>query len=357
MIPRLNGSPFSNEILLEPFPVNYRPISLDYDGTADPKEHMAWFEGLVALHQYAEGIKCRIFVTTLSGVAQRWFRNLKADSIHSFGDLYLTFMRQFANATQVKKTVMSLMDIMQEAHETLREYIARFNVIALDVLDVESQIKGYAFVKGLKPGPLFDRLLITPPRDFDDIMAVLPGYLQLEDAKAAWKAESDKHRSKKSDNNTEHNDRHYQRAPYKGLPPRIPTMSIEMQSTPPRAARDEGEGRDGEDMRRRTPLNRHVEEIFHIIKDERWFRAPWDYTQGDPKPRRNKSLYEYHNAYGHSTAQCGHLQHQLEILVRKGLLDRFIDGLHRDTPKRQRNDNHNRERDYREKRRTQGRER
>ncbi|XP_057811607.1 uncharacterized protein LOC131025839 [Salvia miltiorrhiza] len=154
---------------------------------------MAWFEG-ATLHQYAEGIKCRIFATTLSGMAQHWFHNLKCDSIHSFGDLFLIFMRQFASSKQVSKTAISLMDIKQEPHETLREYVARFNVAALDIPEAESQIKWYAFVRGLKQGPLFDALQITPPRDFDDIMAILPGYLQLEDAKAARRLESDKYR-------------------------------------------------------------------------------------------------------------------------------------------------------------------
>ncbi|XP_057808514.1 uncharacterized protein LOC131022993 [Salvia miltiorrhiza] len=199
-VPRLSNSPFSDEILLEPLPVNYRPVSLDYDGTTDPEAHMARFEGLASLHQYGEGIKCRIFATTLSGMAQRWFHNLKSSSIYSYGDLYLMFMRQFASSKRMGKTAISLMDVKQEPQESLREYVTRFNMAVLDTPEAESLIKCYAFVRGLKQGPLFDALQITPPKEFDNIMAILPGYLQLEDAKAARRAEADKLRVKKGDN-------------------------------------------------------------------------------------------------------------------------------------------------------------
>ncbi|XP_057775264.1 uncharacterized protein LOC130994243 [Salvia miltiorrhiza] len=149
-MPLINKSPFSDERLLEPLTENYRPISLDYDGTTDLEVHMALLEGLAALHQYVEGIKCRIFATTLSGMAQRWFHNLRSNSIQSYGDLYLMFMRQFASSKRVGRTAISLMDIKQEPQETLREYVARFNITALDIPEAESQIKWYAFARGLR---------------------------------------------------------------------------------------------------------------------------------------------------------------------------------------------------------------
>ncbi|XP_057811344.1 uncharacterized protein LOC131025564 [Salvia miltiorrhiza] len=145
-------------------------------------------------------------------------------------------------------------------------------------------------------------------------MAILPGYLQLEDAKAARRAEADKLRVKKGDNGMHPGEKHSQRIPYKGLPPRTPAMAVE---------------------------TRPADEIFHLVKDETWFRAPWNYTRGDPKPGKNDQLCEYHNAYGHTTANCGHLMNQLEILVRQGRLDRFVTG----PPRAMNGERHNRDRD------------
>ncbi|XP_057791080.1 uncharacterized protein LOC131008205 [Salvia miltiorrhiza] len=170
------------------------------------------------------------------------------------------------------------MDIKQDQNETLRKYTARFNLAALEVPEAESQIKNCAYVKGLKPGLFYDELQIRPARDFDNIMARLPGYLQLEDARMARKAENDKHKAKRAEAAPEQNNRNQDRAPFRGLPPR----------------------------------------------NQSFFWAPSTYKDGQPQQGPNNKLCEYHNAYGHYTRYCGHLKHQLEFLVRQGNLDQFI---------------------------------
>ncbi|XP_057808536.1 uncharacterized protein LOC131023016 [Salvia miltiorrhiza] len=45
---------------------------------------------------------------------------------------------------------------------------------------------------------------------------------------------------------------------------------------------------------------------------------------GQPQQGPKNKLCEYHNAYGNYTRYCGHLMHQLELLVRQGNLDQFI---------------------------------
>ncbi|XP_057808452.1 uncharacterized protein LOC131022928 [Salvia miltiorrhiza] len=193
---------------------------MDYDGTTDPEVHLNRFEGLVTLHMYTEGIKCCIFSTTLTGPAQLWFGTLAPNSIRSFEELQMRFLRQFACSRRVGKSALSLMDIKQDENETLREYTSRFNLAALEVPEAESQIKNCAYVRGLKPGLFFDELQIRPARDFDDIMSRLPGYLQLEDARMARKAEHDKHKAKRAEEAPKRQ-RHQDRAPFRGLPPRV----------------------------------------------------------------------------------------------------------------------------------------
>ncbi|XP_057793194.1 uncharacterized protein LOC131009789 [Salvia miltiorrhiza] len=225
--PPLAKSPFSADILADTLPQSYKPISMDYDGTTDPEVHLNRFEGLVTLHMYTEGIKCRIFSTTLTGPAQLWFGMLAPNSIHSFEDLQTRFLRQFASSWRVGKSALSLMDIKQDQNETLREYTARFNLAALEVPEAESQIKNCAYVRGLKPGLFFDELQIRPAMDFDDIMARLPGYSQLEDARMARKAENDKYNAKKAEDAPERYNRNQDRAPFRGLPPRVPPPQAE----------------------------------------------------------------------------------------------------------------------------------
>lgn len=65
---------FTEEILLEEFPPNFRTPHLgEYDCVTNLKEHMCKFENTSLIHQYTDAIKCRMFITTLVSSAQRWF--------------------------------------------------------------------------------------------------------------------------------------------------------------------------------------------------------------------------------------------------------------------------------------------
>ncbi|XP_057803377.1 uncharacterized protein LOC131018681 [Salvia miltiorrhiza] len=172
-------------------------------GENDPKVHMAKFETVITLHQYTKGIKCKIFSTTLTGIAQQWFRALEPDSIHSFEQLHDAFMCQYASSERAAKTAMSLMDLKQEPTETLKEFAAHFTNASLEVPKAKSQIKGYAFVRGLRPAAFFDNL-------------------QLKEARAARKIEYSGNKPKKVENKAKTSDTRPQgRALYRGLPPRV----------------------------------------------------------------------------------------------------------------------------------------
>ncbi|KZV45717.1 hypothetical protein F511_26743 [Dorcoceras hygrometricum] len=45
----------------------------EYDGIGDPEEQLSRFKNVDFLHQYADPIKCRVFLITLVRSAQQWF--------------------------------------------------------------------------------------------------------------------------------------------------------------------------------------------------------------------------------------------------------------------------------------------
>ncbi|KAL0281872.1 UNVERIFIED_CONTAM: hypothetical protein Sangu_2984200 [Sesamum angustifolium] len=52
-------------------PVNCRtPAIAEYGGTTNLQEHLSYFENAALLHQYTDGIKCQVFVTTFTRAAQ-----------------------------------------------------------------------------------------------------------------------------------------------------------------------------------------------------------------------------------------------------------------------------------------------
>ncbi|XP_057789602.1 uncharacterized protein LOC131006462 [Salvia miltiorrhiza] len=264
---------------------------LDYTGKEDHEAHMARFESLMTLHQYNEGIRCRLFSTTLSGLAQKWFYKLDPGSIHNFNELYDVFMHQFSSSNRAEKTTMSLMDIQQEPQETLSEYAARFNMAALE----------------------------------------------LEESKAAGKADAERNMAKKTGKMEERNENRYPDKPcVRAPPPRGPTMyniNTKQEHLPKAGERKtedvehrpliRGRTKDSEeDVNHRslgftmyTPLNQSQEDIFHTIKNYRWFYPPRFYNEGPSQLGPNSLLCEFHSQLGHTTEGCSHLKNKLESLV------------------------------------------
>ncbi|KAK4411860.1 hypothetical protein Sango_0259000 [Sesamum angolense] len=119
------GIPFNEHIMEEELPAHFRaPFHLPaYDGTTDPAEHIRMFENAALLYRYTDGVKCRVFLNTLTNSAQQWFNQLPAGSIISFAEFSSLFQHQFASSKKYQKLVISLFGIKQEEKKTLkREY-------------------------------------------------------------------------------------------------------------------------------------------------------------------------------------------------------------------------------------------
>ncbi|KAL0293179.1 UNVERIFIED_CONTAM: hypothetical protein Sradi_6953300 [Sesamum radiatum] len=93
------------------------------------------------LHRYTEGIKCRVFVTTFTGAAQQWFNQLPVGFIRSFQEFRSLFLHQFASSRKVRKTELNLFAILQGEDEPLKEYLQRFNTVALEVPAATQEVK------------------------------------------------------------------------------------------------------------------------------------------------------------------------------------------------------------------------
>ncbi|KAL8484403.1 hypothetical protein ACS0TY_026900 [Phlomoides rotata] len=64
-------SPFSEEILMDPLRGNFKTVTYEYDGTSNPQDHLLRFENEALLHQYTNGVKCRVFLTKFTKATQR----------------------------------------------------------------------------------------------------------------------------------------------------------------------------------------------------------------------------------------------------------------------------------------------
>ncbi|XP_042410035.1 uncharacterized protein LOC121999415 [Zingiber officinale] len=182
---------FSEAILQDPLPKHYAPLAIEeYNGTTDSDDHLGKFDNAATHHQYTDGVKCRVFLTTLSGFSQRWFRRLPDESIRSFKDFRTVFLHHFASSRRYQKTSVNLFSIKQGARETLRAYIQRFNQAALDIHVISSETMMHAFTQGLMDGDFFHSLIRKPPRVYDHMLKKASEYINVEEAQAARKKET-----------------------------------------------------------------------------------------------------------------------------------------------------------------------
>ncbi|KAL0434233.1 UNVERIFIED_CONTAM: hypothetical protein Slati_2757600 [Sesamum latifolium] len=178
--------PFTEEVMAEELPVNCRtPAIAEYDGTTDPQEHLSRFENTALLHQYTDGIKCRVFVTIFARAAQQWFNQLPPAVIGSFLEFRSLFLHQFASSRKHRKTELSLFSIRQKEGESLKDYLQRFNTAALEVPSATQVVKASAFTQGLMDGDFFKSLAKNSATKFDILLARASKYINMEDAQAS----------------------------------------------------------------------------------------------------------------------------------------------------------------------------
>ncbi|KAI3448580.1 hypothetical protein Pfo_005245 [Paulownia fortunei] len=249
------GIPFAEEVMMDDLPANFRSLNYDYDGTTDPWEHLCRFENSALLHRYSDGVKCRVFLTTLSKSAQQWFSQLPPNSINSFEEFSSAFLHQFASSRKHQKTSLTLFSIKQKDNEALRSYIKRFTAAALEVPSATQEVLSNALAQGLQDGEFFRSLAKKSARSFDDLLARAEKYINMEEAQRMKRDEGERKRDR--------------REPGK-----------------------EGGG-------------------FH--KGLKW---PYNHSAAPTKPKSNL-FCAFHNEYGHNTEECRHLKDEIERMIRK----------------------------------------
>ncbi|XP_038716428.1 uncharacterized protein LOC120009794 [Tripterygium wilfordii] len=103
-----------------------------YNGTDDPEDYVAHYKlkmGAIAIpYRMHETCMCKGFGSTLTGPAFLWYINLPNGSIASFEKLIKTFMMQFSSNRKIHKCSDDLYLLPQRVGESLRDFLARFNM-------------------------------------------------------------------------------------------------------------------------------------------------------------------------------------------------------------------------------------
>ena len=319
-------SPFTAEVLHYPLPAKFRMPQVEtFDGVKDPIDHLNTYKNQMELHGYQDHVRCRAFATTLKGPALAWFNRLPPSSIPSFRDLSIAFVSHFIGARTYRKPSYHLLTVKQGTQESLKSYVQRFNAESLkvDVPDEKFAITAFIVGLGVQSKDLMFSISKNPQASMAEVLAKSEKYINGEEALISKKESSSNHKEKSG------TDKRRGRSP-KGQSVREKSPKKDEERSPKRSGnlRDrlgppQFERRRRYSPQRFTPLTASVSQVLREVRNEQFLRWPTQ-MKSDPSTRDNTKYCEFHRDYGHRTDDCIQLKREIEFLIRRGYLRRFI---------------------------------
>ncbi|RDX65434.1 hypothetical protein CR513_55907, partial [Mucuna pruriens] len=111
-----------------------------------------------------DSLSCKLFLSTLRGVAMHWMTTLLARFIRSFNDLVASFVSQFTTNKVKRVEVADLFNIRQAKDESLKSYLAQ----------------------GLRVGQFSDALALRRSLSMEEIRAHVEKHIEVEEDQADW---------------------------------------------------------------------------------------------------------------------------------------------------------------------------
>ena len=169
--PREFSTPFSQEILDAVIPYTFVGPKVIFTRMEDPEAHLTAFHTQMVLVGGSDAARCKLFMSTLTGMAMDWFINLPNGHITSFRQLSQLFREQYLANKAPPPVSYDLFDVKQYQGfpTTLKEYINRFGAQVVKVGISEEPMIVYAFRKGVCPGPFCESIIRNRPRTFAEI--------------------------------------------------------------------------------------------------------------------------------------------------------------------------------------------
>ncbi|XP_074298542.1 uncharacterized protein LOC141629440 [Silene latifolia] len=268
-----------------------------YDGTEDQLEHINQYKQkmmvVAATGPKKEAYMCKGFGSTLSEAALQWFVNLPNKSISSLAGLVTVFNQQFASSRKLEKLSSDLYRIVQRFEESIRDYLARFNVERISIPRCNPTTAVNAFRRGLHcDSDLYNDLTKHPCSTFDKGKQM---------AEASYRLEEDEDRrnlygTDSSSRKITTEKKNERAKPYNKNTVNKVSGETESTEAPPKA-------------------------IGELGQRARWPKKP---TPRENDRRDASKRCEHHNDIGHNTEHCVVLQKEVKHLYSVGCLDHLL---------------------------------
>lgn len=160
-------SPFTKKLLnvqLNPYIIS--PIfAKPYAGRDDLVVHVCHYDNQMEMVYASEAYICRYFEQTLTELAAYLFNKLKPNSTSSWDRLSEIFCNHFLGSTPASYVSRQLHEIVQEADESLRSYIHRFNEVCISTDDLDFSMAKEALIRGTRNDRLRMEIITRRPKD------------------------------------------------------------------------------------------------------------------------------------------------------------------------------------------------
>ena len=196
-----------------------------------------------------------------------------------------------------------LLTIRQGEKETLRSYVKRFTRETLEVDEADDKVQLTTFKARLRSRDLVASLAKNPPKTMTEMLLKAQKYMNAEDDLAAIKDVG-----KPGDKGKKEDKRRSQK-----------------RERPDRRNYDGNRRKDdrGPRMIKFTPLVMPVDKILMQIKDKHYLKWPRPLHSSPNVCDKNKYC-RFYKDHSHNTEDCRDLKEQIEELIRKGKLQRYV---------------------------------
>ena len=231
---------------------------------------------------------CRAFPTTLKGLAKVRFSKIPPSMIESFNKLRGAFVRHFIGGQRYRRPTSHLLSVRQEARESLRMYVTRFNKEVLQVDKVEDRVLHTAFQAGLRSEDFLFSITKNPLATMANLLFKAQKYMNVEDVLASKWISTRPRKEKESEDRLDHR------------------QEGKLTHSLPKDNRGH--------FPKFTPLVMPPSKILIQVKNDPILR--WPKTMRSNPEVRNKSMYcHFHKDHGHDTNKCHDLKNQTENLI------------------------------------------
>ncbi|KAJ8464738.1 hypothetical protein OPV22_027290 [Ensete ventricosum] len=182
----------------------------------------------------------------------------------------------------------------QGSDEPLSQFVGRFTSQVQGIPDLHPSLAIQAFLTGLKPSRFFWSLIERPPTTLPEMLQRAHQYVAVETLIAGKQDETKRSRGEQS------------RGHLAPPPKRREDRSGLLPARPPP-----------------IPLNSTRTEIFFQIQEKELLKTPSP-MKSHPERRDKRRYCRFHREYGHDTEECRDLHYQIEDLIRRGHLRRYV---------------------------------